>query len=218
MSQSRVREYLESLVRYNSDICEIIRERALEDEVPIIRRDTESFLKTVLAMKRPKTILEVGTAVGYSAIVMAESCKAQITTIEKYEKRIPIAKSNFLAAGKEKQIHFLTGDAAEVLADLVNKKEKYDFIFMDAAKAQYFIWLPMIRQLLSDGGILFSDNVLQDGTVAESRFGISRRPRSIHTRMRDYLYALTHDEHWTTSILEVGDGVSLSVWHDEVWR
>ena len=101
---------------------------------------------------------------------------------------------------------------------MVNKKEKYDFIFMDAAKAQYFIWLPMIRQLLSDGGILFSDNVLQDGTVAESRFGISRRPRSIHTRMRDYLYALTHDEHWTTSILEVGDGVSLSVWHDEVWR
>ena len=163
-----------------------------------------------LAMKKPARILEVGTAVGFSAILMAEydPVPCQITTIENYEKRIPIARENFKRAGKEAQIALLEGDAGEILAGLSGS---FDFIFMDAAKGQYINWLPDILRLLRDGGLLMSDNVLQDGTIMESRYAVERRDRTIHERMREYLYTLKHMDEFETSILPVGDGVALSV-------
>ena len=171
----------------------------------------QQFLKLLLAMKRPMRILEVGTAVGFSAILMAEydpvSC--EITTIENYEKRIPIAKENFIRAGKEKQIMLLEGDAAQILPTLT---ETYDFIFMDAAKGQYIHFMPDILRLLGPEGTLVSDNVLQDGDIIESRFAVTRRNRTIHKRMREYLYELTHDEHLVTAVLPIGDGVTVSTW------
>ena len=211
-----VSEYIRSLEQSKEPILIEMEEYASINKVPIIEVEVARFLEFLVMLKKPKRILEIGTAIGYSSIIMNRAYPDSIiTTIEIDEKNFLKAKEFIKRAGCEKNIDLIYADANDAL-DFIT--DEYDMIFMDAAKAQYFIWLPMIRQLLSDGGILFSDNVLQDGTVAESRFGISRRPRSIHTRMRDYLYALTHDEHWTTSILEVGDGVSLSVWHDEVWR
>ncbi len=154
--------------------------------------------------------MEVGTAIGFSALLMSEygpkGCK--ITTIEKYEKRIPDALENFKRAGKEKDITLLAGDAAEILKGLTGT---YDFIFMDAAKGQYIHFLPDILRLLPKGGLLLSDNVLQDGDVMESRFAVTRRDRTIHGRMREYLYELTHNEQLRTDILPVGDGVTVSV-------
>ena len=169
----------------------------------------QSFLKFLLAMKKPARILEVGTAVGFSAILMAEydPVPCQITTIENYEKRIPIARENFKRAGKEAQIALLEGDAAEVLKTL---EDPYDFIFMDAAKGQYIHFLPEILRLLAKDGVLVSDNVLQDGDVIESRFAVTRRNRTIHKRMREYLYTLTHSEELVTAVLPVGDGITLS--------
>ena len=170
----------------------------------------QSLLKLLLALKQPKRILEVGTAIGFSALLMSEygPKDCSITTIEKYEKRIPLAKENFKKAGKEGQITLLEGDAAEILKELDGS---FDFIFMDAAKGQYIHFLPDILRLMPKGGLLISDNVLQDGDVMESRFAVTRRNRTIHARMRDYLYELKHNEQLCTDILPVGDGVTISV-------
>ena len=178
--------------------------------MPIIRHEMQSFLKTLLAVKKPKAVLEVGTAVGFSALLMCEYGPADmaLTTIEKYEKRIPVAKENFRRAGRESQITFLEGDAAEILKEL---EGSFDFIFMDAAKGQYIHFLPDVLRLLEPGGLLISDNVLQDGDIMESRFAVERRNRTIHSRMREYLYTLTHHPELVTSVLPLGDGVTLSV-------
>ena len=201
--------YSNSLDTGNTAMLDQIEREATADYVPIIRKEMQSFLKFLLAMKKPARILEVGTAVGFSAILMAEydPVPCQITTIENYEKRIPIARENFKRAGKEAQIALLEGDAAEVLKTL---EGPYDFIFMDAAKGQYIHFLPEILRLLARDGVLVSDNVLQDGDVIESRFAVTRRNRTIHKRMREYLYTLTHSEELVTAVLPVGDGITLS--------
>ena len=206
----RLVTYINSLDTGNTAMLDQIEREATADYVPIIRKEMQSFLKFLLAMKKPARILEVGTAVGFSAILMAEydPVPCQITTIENYEKRIPIARENFKRAGKEAQIALLEGDAGEILAGLSGS---FDFIFMDAAKGQYINWLPDILRLLRDGGLLMSDNVLQDGTIMESRYAVERRDRTIHERMREYLYTLKHMDEFETSILPVGDGVALSV-------
>ena len=128
--------------------------------------------------------------------------------IENYEKRIPIARENFKKAGKEKQITLLEGDAAQILKTL---EGSYDFIFMDAAKAQYINFFPDVLRLLKKGGILISDNVLQDGDIIESHFAVERRNRTIYKRMREYLYVLKNHEELETSIIPLGDGVTLSI-------
>lgn len=205
----RLVTYINSLDTGNTAMLDQIEREATADYVPIIRKEMQSFLKFLLAMKKPARILEVGTAVGFSAILMAEydPVPCQITTIENYEKRIPIARENFKRAGKEEQIALLEGDAAEVLKTL---EGPYDFIFMDAAKGQYIHFLPEILRLLAKDGVLVSDNVLQDGDVIESRFAVTRRNRTIHKRMREYLYTLTHSEELVTAVLPVGDGITLS--------
>lgn len=206
----RIVDYINSLDCGNSQICDIIEEEARRDDVPIIRKEMKNFLKVMLALKQPVNILEVGTAVGYSSILMSENIpeESRITTIENYEVRIPIARENFRRAGKEDVITLIEGDAAEVLKRL---EGTYDFIFMDAAKGQYIHFLPDIIRLMSKGGLLISDNVLQDGDIVESRYGVTRRNRTIHTRMRDYMYELTHCDSFITSIVPIGDGITLSV-------
>lgn len=206
----RIVAYINSLDRGNSDVCNEIEKQAIADQVPIIRKEMGNLLKVLLALKQPSRILEVGTAVGYSSILMSENMPANctITTIEKFEKRIPIAKENFKRAGKEDVITLLAGDALEIMSGL---QEEYDFIFMDAAKGQYINFLPEVMRLLKTGGLLISDNVLQEGDIVESRYGVTRRNRTIHARMREYMYTITHMEDLITSIVPIGDGVTLSI-------
>jgi predicted O-methyltransferase YrrM len=201
---------MHSLESENSEICREIEEEAIASYVPIIRKEMESFLKVMLTIKRPERILEVGAGIGYSSILMSEfiSETAHITTIENYKKRIPIARENIIRAGKEKVISLIEGDATKILPEI---NETYDFIFMDAAKGQYINFLPDILRILNKGGILISDNVLQEGELIESRFAIERRNRTIHSRMREYLYALKHTPELETSIIPLGDGITLSV-------
>lgn len=205
----RLVTYINSLDKGNTPILDTIEQEALQNFVPIIRKEMQSFLKLLLAMNRPMRILEVGTAVGFSAILMAEYAPAgcQITTIENYEKRIPIARQNFIRAGKEEQITLLEGDAAEVLKTL---EEPFDMIFMDAAKGQYIHFMPEVLRLLKVNGVLVSDNVLQDGDIIESHYVVTRRNRTIYKRMREYLYELTHREDLVTAVLPIGDGITLS--------
>ena len=205
----RLVTYINSLDRGNTAILDTIEREALDSYVPIIRKEMQSFLKLLLAMQKPKRILEVGTAVGFSAILMAEynPYPCELVTIENYEKRIPIARENFVRAGKENQITLIEGDATEVLKTL---EEPFDMIFMDAAKGQYINFMPDILRLLKKDGVLVSDNVLQDGDIIESHFIVTRRNRTIHKRMREYLYELTHRDDLTTAVLPIGDGITVS--------
>jgi len=210
----RLVTFINSFDSGNTEELDQIEKEAIETYVPIIRKEMQSFLKMLLAIKKPARILEVGTAIGFSSILMAEynpvDCK--IITIENYEKRIPIARDNFKRVGKSDQITLLEGDAAEVLKTI---EEPFDFIFMDAAKGQYIHFMPEVLRLLKKDGVLVSDNVLQDGDIIESRYVVTRRNRTIHKRMRDYLYQLTHHEELVTSILPIGDGITVSVKHEK---
>lgn len=210
MGQERIADYINSLDCGHGELCDRIADEARAGFVPIIRTETAAFLKTMIAAVKPKEILEVGTAVGYSALLMAQVMPpgAHITTIEKYEPRTVLAREHFRQAGVEDQITLIPGDAEEVLKTLAGP---FDFIFMDAAKGQYIHWLPQILRLMKNGSVLFSDNVLQDGDILESRFAVERRNRTIHSRMREYLYQLKHMDELETSIIPIGDGVTLSV-------
>ena len=204
----RMIAYIRSLDRGKTPLIADIAKQALADRVPIIRQETASLLKVLLKMTKPKKILEVGTAVGFSALLMSEYApQASITTIEKFEQRIIQAKENFAKAGKQSVITLLEGDAAQILKTL---DSEYDFIFMDAAKGQYIHFLPEVMRLLMSGGTLVSDNVLQDGDVVESRFAVTRRNRTIHSRMREYLWELKHRPDLETVVLPIGDGVTVS--------
>ena len=206
----RMLDYILSLDKDASPLVRTIEQEAIRDYVPIIRKESQSLLRVLLKIKKPGQVLEVGTAIGFSAILMGECIPedSHLTTIEKYEKRIPIAKENFKRAGMEDKITLIEGDAVEVLKGL---EGPYDFIFMDAAKGQYIHFLPELLRLLAPGGILVSDNVLQDGDVVESRYAVVRRNRTIHSRMRDYLWTLKHMEGLETMVLPIGDGMTVSV-------
>ena len=211
----RMVTYIRSLEVPESAVIEAIEQEALRDRVPIIRKEMLSFLKVLLMIKTPMRILEVGAAVGFSSILMSEYMPegGHITTIENYDKRIPIARANFKRAGKEEQIDLIEGDALEVMHGL---EGPYDLIFVDAAKGQYIHYLPEVMRLLGTDGVLVSDNVLQEGDIIESRFAVERRNRTIHSRMREYLYELKHHDQLQTSIIPLGDGVALSVKRSDI--
>lgn len=206
----RTQAFIDSLDTGNTPFLDEMEKRALEAGVPVIKTPIQDLIKLLLAVKKPAAILEIGCATGFSALLMSEYAPAdcRITTIENYEKRIPVARDNFRRAGKEEKITLLEGDARDILKTLDGE---YDFIFMDAAKGQYIYFLPEALRLLSAGGLLLSDNVLQDGDIIESRYAVTRRNRTIHTRMRDYLYELKHNPRLTTVVLPSGDGAAVSV-------
>lgn len=209
----RMAAFIDSLDQGNTPFLDEIEKYAIKTQVPVIRKSMQSLLKFLLMLTKPRNILEVGTAIGFSALLMREygPKNCHITTIEKYDKRILLARENFKRADAENQITLLQGDATDILKEL---QGTYDLIFMDAAKGQYIHFLPDILRLMPAGGMLVSDNVLQDGEIIESRFAVTRRNRTIHARMRDYLYELKHHPLLETVILPVGDGVTLSIKRD----
>ena len=206
----RVVSFINSFDKGNSPICNIIEKEAREQGVPIIRKEMESFLRTMLRLTGAKDILEIGAAVGYSSIFMSRNMAdgAHITTIENYPPRREKALQNIERAGATDKITLLKGDAGEILK---SPEGHYDFIDMDAAKAQYIVILPEILRLLKPGAVLITDNVLQEGEIIEPRFGVTRRNRTIYERMREYLYAVTHCDELETTIVPIGDGITLSV-------
>ena len=210
----RITAYINSLAVELTPELLALEKEALENSVPIIKKETQGLLKFLLQLKQPIRILEVGTAIGFSALFMSEytnqSCT--ITTIEKVPMRLIVAEKNLASERypRRDKITLRKGEALEVLQKLVQEEQSYDFIFLDAAKAQYMSFLPELMKLLMSGGLLVTDNVLQDGTVINSRYSITRRDRTIHSRMRDYLYSITHMEELETVILPVGDGVAIS--------
>ena len=210
----RITAYINSLEKELQAELLALEKEAQENHVPIIKKETQGVLRFLLQLQQPKRILEVGTAIGFSALFMSEYSNpdCRITTIEKVAMRLVEAEKNLASDRfpKKDKITLRKGEALEVLKDLVLEEACYDFIFLDAAKAQYMSFLPELMKLLGNKGMLVTDNVLQDGTVTNSRYSITRRDRTIHSRMREYLYTITHMEELTTVILPVGDGIALS--------
>lgn len=209
--EERIVSYINSLEKENSPVLEEIEKEARKDGVPIIRKEMESFLRVMLSIKKPMRILELGTAVGYSAILMSEYIneKGQIITIENYDKRNPIAKENIKKAGRENVIKLLEGDAMEIMPTL--ERDQFDFVFMDAAKAQYIHFIPEVLRLMKKDGVLITDNVLQEGDLIQSKYVVRRRDRTIHKRMREYLEVVKNHPQLETSIVPIGDGITMSV-------
>ncbi|MCR5691359.1 MAG: O-methyltransferase [Eubacterium sp.] len=208
----RMEVFLELYRKQPSEEIRDLEERAKRDQVPIIRRGTRDLIGYLLRTNKPKQVLEVGTAVGYSALYMLENLpeNSGITTVEKVPMRLTEAKKNFARLDPEGRINLREGDATEVLKDLVEEGKKFDFIFMDAAKGQYLNFLPNVLELLEEGGLLVTDNILHEGDILESRYAVTRRDRTIHSRMRDYLKALTDHPKLETICLPLGDGMTLS--------
>jgi predicted O-methyltransferase YrrM len=214
IADERVTAYINSLEKDLTPELLSLEKEALDNHVPIIKKETQGLLKFLIKLQQPTRILEVGTAIGFSALFMSEYSKTdcKITTIEKVAMRLVEADKNLSDSRfpHKDKITLRKGEALEVLKDLVKEKESYDFVFLDAAKAQYMSFLPEIMKLLGEHGMLVTDNVLQDGTVTNSRYSVTRRDRTIHSRMREYLYTITHMEEFDTVILPVGDGLALS--------
>lgn len=208
--KERMEIFLEAMTPDSDPLLAKLEREALSMNVPIIRRPAQSFLRVLLAQKNPQRILEIGTAVGFSAVFMKKAVpgKCHITTIENYEKRLPIAKENFRRAGVESSVTLMEGDAGKLLWEI---SERFPFIFLDGPKGQYLSYLPRLIELLEPGGILVTDNVLQEGSLLDSRFMVERRDRTIHARMREYLYELMHNEQLVSTIMAVGDGMAVSV-------
>lgn len=191
-------------------LTELRRKSALEESyAPIVQKSTEQLIITLLKLIKPQRVLEIGTAVGYSAILMADNLPddSTIVTIERYKKHADIAVDNVFASGYEKKIKVIEGEAAEVLHWLDGS---FDFIFLDAAKGQYIEFLPDILRLLKSGGVLLSDNILYHGMV-EDEEKVERRKITIVKRLHMYLEEIMSNEALTTSIIPIGDGVALSV-------
>lgn len=185
-----------------------LEELAHENGVPVIPHETVVFLQFLLKQKQPKNVLEIGTAIGFSASLMAESIgkEAKITTIDRFPVMIEKAKANFAKLGLEDQVTLLEGDAADLLSTL---EGPYDFIFMDSAKSKYITFLPECLRLLSDDGILMVDDIFQAGTVLQPIEEIPRKNRSIHRHLNEFLEEVTKSPELTSTLLPLGDGVAL---------
>lgn len=209
-----ITKYLHSLETDNEPFLEELRIYAKGHDVPIIRREMESFLSVLLNLSKAEKVLEIGTGIAYSASFMARHSGflKRIDTIENYPPRIEKAKETLqiyqdLSGESGALIHLIEGDAAKVLPEL---EGGYDLIFLDGPKAQYLTMLPDLLRLLKEGGILLADNVLQEGELVRSRYVTQRRDRTIHERMRDFIWEVKHHPQLLTSVLTIGDGVTLS--------
>ena len=168
---------------------------------------------------KPQRILEIGTAVGYSSLYMAEVMNGDVSidTIELNEAAADEAEANFSRFGRDDIIHLIRGDAAEVLADMVSEGlHDYDLVFIDAAKSQYKVYLDYVMSMIHPGSVIVTDNILESGLVLESHFLVEKRDRTIHDKLREYIYMIKNDERLETAILSVGDGIAVSVVKENV--
>ena len=222
MQYERIRNFIISHTSDNGGVLFDIEKKAHETDIPIIRKDTEQWLKQFLRIVKPESILEIGTATGYSSIIMAmvledifrESDRFwSIDTCELDDARIKTAKENISIAGFDDRILLHEGDAVDILEALCRDQNKkpYDFIFIDAAKAQYMNYLNISLKLSHKETIIVTDNIFEDGKVLESHHLVEKRDRTIHDRMREYIYYITHTDNLETTLLPVGDGIAVSI-------
>lgn len=213
VDDERVSNFIFSISKEEDKEILELKETAIKMQVPIIRDETKAFIKYTMHLLKPKKILELGTAIAYSTLVIYKETKdyiEKLVTVENYPIRIKEAKKNISKYFDKNKIKLVEQDIDDFLRNNEND-EKYDFIFLDAAKGQYIVWLPYIKQLMKKNSVLIADNIFKDGEILESRFLIDKRDRTIHKRMREFLYTIMHDEDFNTQIFNLGDGLSVSI-------
>lgn len=187
------------------------------NHIPVLLDDTAKLLSNKLSDKNPKQVLEIGTAIGYSGTLILNSCECNLTTLEKDEPSFNLAKKHFEEFGLNKRVKQLLGDALELLKNLVEQNKKFDFIFLDGPKGQYIKYLPLIKQLLSDGGMLFADNVFFKRMIFIEGV-IPHRKRTIVVNLRKFLECVKTDANfYNIEILDVGDGVLIANYKENLW-
>ena len=208
VTDEEINLYLRTVQPMYDGILGEIQKQSIENQVPIIPHETARLLSVLLSLKKPKKILEIGTAVGFSAGLMSRYLQegGKITTIDRFEVMLKDGREQKKKMQLQDTIEIIQADAADVLPTL---KEEYDVIFLDAAKGQYGSFLPHCLRLLPIGGLLIVDDVLQGGSIAKTRFSVPRRQRTIHKRMRNFLWDISHHPSLESCILPVGDGVAL---------
>jgi predicted O-methyltransferase YrrM len=201
-------EYIRSLIPDRNGILKEIEDFARENRVPVVQKETGVFLEFMTSMKKPKRILELGTAIGFSSILMYQSSgtEPEIVTIERDKKMIELANANLEKFNLSHKIKIEEGDCLEVLEKL---NEPFDLIFMDAGKGHYNHFLPHCLRLLNKDGIIIADNVLFRGMVASQEL-VQRRKITIVKRMRTYLELVTQDKDLITSVIPMGDGIAVT--------
>lgn len=203
-----INDYIRKTIKQNDGLLAELENFARENHVPIVHPEVAAFLKVIGLALKPSRILEVGTAIGYSAILLSTVLEpgGRIDTIDRYELMLERARNNINNAGLKDVINIIEGDASDVLKCL---EHKYDIVFLDAAKGQYPEFLPECLRLLRTGGLLVSDNVLYKGMIATDEL-VVRRKKTIVRRLRDYLKTICSMDELETSILPIGDGVAIS--------
>lgn len=203
-----IEKYIRDLIPENDDKLLELRKYAEENNVPIVQKETARFLEVMLGIIRPKSILELGTAIGYSAMLMYNSAGTEpmVTTIERSEEMISIAKENITKYNLEDRINIKEGDCLDIIKELDGK---YDVIFLDAAKGHYNQLLEQCLRLLNDDGVIIADNVLFRGMVASDDL-VKRRKITIVKRMRTYLDMVSSDDRLITTVIPMGDGIAVT--------
>jgi predicted O-methyltransferase YrrM len=219
LDKKRIENFIQSFYNNESECINNIYDYCIKNDIPIIKTPTKHFIRSIINIKKPSKILEIGSAVGYSSIIIYDEVKKYcknpiIYTIENYPKRIEKARENFENYGY-RDIVLFKDDASIILNKLVATGDKFDFIFLDAAKAQYPIWLSDIKKLLNKDGLLIADNIFKDGEIFESRYLIRKRDRTIHQRMREFLHKIFNDKDLISYVYDIGDGISMSIMNNE---
>ena len=215
----RMDTYLQTLSRGLPPFLEDLEASALSERVPLIRKDTQDVIRMLLALHKPERILEVGTAVGYSSLFMAGYLGGTtfIDTIELDTDMADEAEMNFRRFKRDDVITLHRGDASEILEDMAEQGGRsYDLVFIDAAKSQYKVYFSQAMRMVHPGSVIVTDNILESGLVLESHFLVEKRDRTIHDKLREYIYLIKNDERLETAILSVGDGIAVSVVKENV--
>ena len=207
-----IEKYLNSFEPKMSEELKTLQQEAIKDNIPIIKPEIINYMKTMLTIYKPNSILEVGTAYAFSAILMCETLPdVDVTTIERDGYMIKHAKENLDKFNLNDRIRILEGDGVEMLKSLDENEKKYDLVFIDASKSHYNEFMKECKRLLADGGLIICDNVLYKGLVAKDRFEVIRRNRTIHKKMNDFVNDAFADEAFETCLLPAGDGILMSI-------